>query len=179
MYRWPPTHRLLAARFSADLEQLQNWDFATSNCSKTIGVLTRTKCSCSDDHLPIGYLLPDFQLIWNNFKIEIFELQIVLSRNYRYQRFMVISRSKTGKKTDIKMFFFDITTFFLVNVAGRNWFFLKKTVISKNKNLISCHITRRFLCQFPPRNSRSKTENTPEKTLQKFSVVIFFHLVKK
>ena len=67
MYRWPPTHRLLAARFSADLEQLQNWDFATSNCSKPIWVLTRTKCSCSDDNLPIGYSLPNFQQIWSNF----------------------------------------------------------------------------------------------------------------
>ena len=52
-------------------------------------------------------------------------------------------------------------------------------MISKKKNLISCHITRRFLCQFPPRNSRSKTENTPKKTLQKFSVVIFFSILWK
>ena len=40
-YRWRPTHRLLAARFSADLEQLQNRDFSTSNRSKPIRVLTR------------------------------------------------------------------------------------------------------------------------------------------
>ena len=39
----------------------------TSNRSKPIGVLTRTKSSCSDERLPIGYSLPDFQLIWSNF----------------------------------------------------------------------------------------------------------------
>ena len=38
-------------------------DFSTSNRSKPIRVLTRTKCSCSDDRLPIGYLLPDFQQV--------------------------------------------------------------------------------------------------------------------
>ena len=32
-----------------------------------IRVLTRTKSSCSDDRLPLGYLLPDFQQIWRNF----------------------------------------------------------------------------------------------------------------
>ena len=59
-YRWPPTQRLLAARFLANLEQLQNRDFAISNRSKPIWVLTRTKCSCSDDRLSIGYSLSDF-----------------------------------------------------------------------------------------------------------------------
>ena len=39
----------------------------TSNGSKPIRVLTRTKSSCSDERLPIGYLLPDFQPIWSNF----------------------------------------------------------------------------------------------------------------
>ena len=38
---WPPTYRLPSAWFSADLKQLQNRDFATSNRSKTIRVLTR------------------------------------------------------------------------------------------------------------------------------------------
>ena len=33
----------------------------TSNRPKPIGVLTRTECSCSDDRLPLGYLLPDFK----------------------------------------------------------------------------------------------------------------------
>ena len=66
-YRWPPTQRLLAARFSADLEQVQNRYFSTSNRSKPIGVLTRTKSFCRDDRLPISYSLPDFQLIWSNF----------------------------------------------------------------------------------------------------------------
>ena len=79
MYWWPPTHRLLAARFSADLEQLQNRDFATSKSSKPIRVLTRTKCLCSDDHLPIGYSLPNFQLISNNLNFEILQLQIALN----------------------------------------------------------------------------------------------------
>ena len=67
VYAWPPTHRLPSARFSADLKQLQNRDFSTSNRSKPIRVLTRTKCSCSDDRLPISYSLPDFQQIWSNF----------------------------------------------------------------------------------------------------------------
>ena len=67
VYAWPPTHMLPSARFSADLKQLQNRDFSTSNSSKPIWVLTRTKCSCSDDRLPMGYLLPDFQPIWSNF----------------------------------------------------------------------------------------------------------------
>ena len=39
--RGPPIHRLLAARFSADLKELQNRYFSTSNRSKPIGVLTR------------------------------------------------------------------------------------------------------------------------------------------
>ena len=42
-YRWPPTHRLLAARFLANLEQLQNRDFSNSKRSKPTRVLTRTK----------------------------------------------------------------------------------------------------------------------------------------
>ena len=41
----------------------------TSNRSNPVRVLTRTKCSCSDDRLSMGYLLPDFQLIWSNFWI--------------------------------------------------------------------------------------------------------------
>ena len=67
--RWRPTHRLLLARFSADLKQLQNRNFWTSNRSKPIGVLTRPKCSCSDDHLPIGYLIRNFQPNRSNFLI--------------------------------------------------------------------------------------------------------------
>ena len=35
----------------------------TSNGSKPMGVLTRTECSYSDDRLPLGYLLLDFQQI--------------------------------------------------------------------------------------------------------------------
>ena len=31
------------------------------------------------DRLPIGYDLPDFQLIWKNFKIDTFQLQIALN----------------------------------------------------------------------------------------------------
>ena len=41
--------------------------FHTSNRCKPVRVLTRTKCSCSDDRLPIGYLLLNFQLIWSSF----------------------------------------------------------------------------------------------------------------
>ena len=67
VYAWPPTHMLPSARFSADLKQLQNRDFSTSNRSKPIGVLTRTKCSCSDDRLPISFLLSDFQPNRRNF----------------------------------------------------------------------------------------------------------------
>ena len=65
--RWPPTYSLLLARFSADFKQLQNRNFWTSNRSKPIRVLTSTKPPRSDDHLPMGYSLPDFQLIWSNF----------------------------------------------------------------------------------------------------------------
>ena len=54
-------------------------DFLASICSKSIGVLTGAKCSRSDDRLPIGNFLPDFQQIWSNFKIEISELQIALN----------------------------------------------------------------------------------------------------
>ena len=39
----------------------------TSNGSKPIGVLTRTKSSCSDERLPIGYSLHDFQQNRSNF----------------------------------------------------------------------------------------------------------------
>ena len=45
----------------------QSTKFSTSNRSKPIRVLTRTKSSCSDDRLPIGYLLLDFHPIWRNF----------------------------------------------------------------------------------------------------------------
>ena len=65
--RWPPTHRLLLARFPADLKQLQNRNFWTSNRSKPIRVLTLAKPSCSDDGLPIGYLLRNFQPNRSNF----------------------------------------------------------------------------------------------------------------
>ena len=39
----------------------------TSNHSKPIRVLTRTKSPCSDERLPIGYLLSDFQQNRSNF----------------------------------------------------------------------------------------------------------------
>ena len=65
--RRPPTHRLLDARFLGELKQLQNRDFSTSNRSKPIRVLTRTKCSCSDDRLPISFLLSNFQPNRRNF----------------------------------------------------------------------------------------------------------------
>ena len=39
----------------------------TSNGCKPIRVLTCTKSSCSDGHLPIGYSLPDFQPHRSNF----------------------------------------------------------------------------------------------------------------
>ena len=39
----------------------------TSNRPKPMGVLTRTECSYSNDRLPLGYSLPDFQQIWRNF----------------------------------------------------------------------------------------------------------------
>ena len=35
----------------------------TSNGSKPIGVLTQKKSSCSEDSLPIGYYILDFELI--------------------------------------------------------------------------------------------------------------------
>ena len=41
----------------------------TSNRPKPIGVLTRSKSSCSDDRLPLGYLLTDFQPHRSNFFI--------------------------------------------------------------------------------------------------------------
>ena len=65
--RGPPIHRLLAARFSADLKQLQNRYFSTSNRSKPIPVLACTKSSSTDDSLFIGYSLPDFQLVSSSF----------------------------------------------------------------------------------------------------------------
>ena len=39
----------------------------SSNCCKPIRVLTRTKSSCSDDRLPIRYLLSNFQPNRSNF----------------------------------------------------------------------------------------------------------------
>ena len=39
----------------------------TSNGSKPIRVLTRTKSSCSDERLTNAKALPDFQQIWRNF----------------------------------------------------------------------------------------------------------------
>ena len=39
----------------------------TSNGSKPMGVLTRTECLCSDERLPISFLLCNFLLIWSNF----------------------------------------------------------------------------------------------------------------
>ena len=59
-------------------------DFLTSNCSTSIRVWTCTKCSWSDDRLPLGYLLPDFQQIWSNFKIEIFQLQMTFESQYTH-----------------------------------------------------------------------------------------------
>ena len=44
----------------------------TSNGSKPIRVLTRWTTSCSDDRVPLGYPLPDFQPIWRNFMIHFF-----------------------------------------------------------------------------------------------------------
>ena len=41
----------------------------TSNGSKPIGVLTRTKSSCSDERKPISYSLPDFQLHRSKFLV--------------------------------------------------------------------------------------------------------------
>ena len=43
----------------------------SSNCCKPIRVLTRTKSSCSDDRLPLGYLLPDFQPHRSNFLVRL------------------------------------------------------------------------------------------------------------
>ena len=51
----------------------------TSNGSKPIRVLTLIYSSRSDDHLPIGYSLLNFQLIWNNLQIAILQLQIALN----------------------------------------------------------------------------------------------------
>ena len=45
----------------------------------------RAKSPRSDDRLPRGYSLPDFQLIWNKFKIDIFQLQIALNP-YKFWR---------------------------------------------------------------------------------------------
>ena len=67
MERWPPTHSLLVTQFSANLKQLQNRDFWTSNRSKPTILLTRTKCSCSDNHLPIGYFFRILQPNRRNF----------------------------------------------------------------------------------------------------------------
>ena len=53
--------------FAARSEGRRQEFFSTSNRSKPIRVLTRTDISCSDDHLPIGYLLRDFQPNWSNF----------------------------------------------------------------------------------------------------------------
>ena len=60
-------------------------DFLTSNCSTPIRVWTCTKYSWSDDRLPLGYLLPDFQQIWSNFKIEIFQLQMTFESQYTHK----------------------------------------------------------------------------------------------
>ena len=57
-----------------------------------MGVLTCTKSSCSDDRLPIGYLLPDFQLIWRNF------LNRFTSVHFTSLQFNQAGRGSTEKK---------------------------------------------------------------------------------
>ena len=51
----------------------------TSNRCKPIGVLTRTKSSCSDERLPISYSLPDFKLIWSKFLMNFTSLHFTSS----------------------------------------------------------------------------------------------------
>ena len=54
-------------------------DSTTSNRPKPIAVLTCKTSPRTDERLLIGYSLPDFWLIWNNFKIWILQLQITLN----------------------------------------------------------------------------------------------------
>ena len=52
----------------------------TSNRSKPIGVLTRTKSSCSDERLPISYLFRNFQPNRSNFLIRFASLRFTFTR---------------------------------------------------------------------------------------------------
>ena len=64
-----------------DLKISQNGK-PTSNRSKPIRVLTRTKSLCSDDRLPLGYLLPDFQPHRSNFVIHFTSLHFTPMINF-------------------------------------------------------------------------------------------------
>ena len=64
----------------------------TSNGYKPIGVLTHTKSSYSDDRLPIGYLLPDFQPHRSNF------LNRFTSVHFTSLQFNQAGRGSTEKK---------------------------------------------------------------------------------
>ena len=66
---WTSFKKFLMSHLSArsNLVNFCSTKNLTSNGSKPIRVLTRTKSSCSDDRLPIGYLLRNFQQIWSNF----------------------------------------------------------------------------------------------------------------
>ena len=66
---WTSFKKFLMSNLSARLN-LVNFSPTknlTSNGSKPIRVLTRTKSSCSDERIPIGYKLRKIQQIWRNF----------------------------------------------------------------------------------------------------------------
>ena len=62
---WTSFKKFLMSHLSArsNLVNFCSTKNLTSNGSKPIRVLTRTKSSCSDDRLPLGYDIPDFELI--------------------------------------------------------------------------------------------------------------------
>ena len=65
----------------------------TSNRSKPIGLLTIIKASCSDERLPIGCLLPNFQQNWSNFFRHFFS-HFFFSRSNRSKPIGVLTPKK-------------------------------------------------------------------------------------
>ena len=85
----------------------------TSNRSKPMTVLTRANCSCNDDHLPNGYLLPDFQPSWRNFVNRFTSLPFSLTRQEGGPR----EKKKNSHKSfdSITLALYDQTTCYVIS----------------------------------------------------------------
>ena len=76
----------------------------TSNGSKPIRVLTCTKSSCSDERLPLGYMLHDFQLHRSNFFVHFLHFTSSITRqeggrhrgNRAHRTFVPVSSSSNN-----------------------------------------------------------------------------------